>query len=273
MRFWFVFLVCALSVLSAGLAHAQSGSGDAAKSAAARALFEEGVQLTDAGKWPEAADRFRRALVLRGSPVIRYNLATALIESGRLVEGSELLREVERDESLDAKLRSDARTRLAVVSPRIGRLTIELDGPSEGSTVMLDDMELASVQIGVGVPVDPGLHHARVIRAGEDVDSADVELANGASQVLVLRTEPKAPVVATPAEAAATVLSRNPAELPADHGGHRRSKALWWGIGAGAVAVVAIVVVSVLVAGNSQSAAKTYKGDFDPPSIPVQVGP
>jgi hypothetical protein len=51
----------------------------------------------DEREWIEAAHSFRQALLLRDSPVIRYNLAVALIELHALTEAEQLLRGVQRD--------------------------------------------------------------------------------------------------------------------------------------------------------------------------------
>ncbi len=270
MRWLFLLMVGCAVLLGSPLASAQSS--DAARSASARALFEEGVKNADAAQWSEAADRFQRALTLRDSPVIRYNLAAALSELGRLVESSELLRQVERDPAAEAQLREDARTKLNAVSARIGKLTIELDKPDETVSVMLDEHPLNAAMIGVAIPSDPGEHDVRASRHGKAIDEQHVTLGDGAAERVVLSTTQ----VATPAEAAATLVPVGaPVEsAPEDRKDGRRSKLLWWGVGAGAVAVVAIVVVSVLVAsGSSDSSPKTYEGDFDPPSVPVEVGP
>lgn len=263
-----LWVVCWFCLSGAPAALAQS---DAARSASARALFEEGVKSADAGQWVDAADRFQRALSLRDSQVIRYNLAAALAELGRVVEASELLRQVERDPATDGQLRADAQTKLEVVSGRIAKLTVELDAPATDVSVMLDETRLDAAMIGVGIPVDPGDHSLRALRGNEALDEQRVTLADGAEQKVLLLTSK----VATPAEAARTVVAAQPtpAPQPKEDKDGRRSKLLWWGVGGGAVAVAAIVVVSVLVASSGESSAKTYQGDFDPPTVPVEVGP
>ncbi len=271
MRLLFVCLVVFATALSVAPAWAQST--DAARSASARSLFEEGVKNADAGAWPEAADRFQRALEMRDSQVIRYNLAAALSELGRLVEASELLRQVDRDQNIDPALRADVQSKLEVVSARIAKLTVALDPPDSEVTVVLDGHPLASALLGVAMPTDPGEHSLRAMRGQEEMDTQQVTLTDGAEQSVTLATKR----VATPSEAAAMVPLAAPVEEPTsdqDHRDGRRSKLLWWGVGAGVVAVVAIAVVSAMaINGSSDSGSKTYQGDFDPPSVPVKVQP
>ncbi|HMI90773.1 MAG TPA: hypothetical protein VK509_05385, partial [Polyangiales bacterium] len=86
---WRIMLVsCLLTAAALTAAPARAQSEDASRAASARALFEEGVTFADQGHWDEASDRFRRALALRDSAVIAYNLASALQETGHLVEAS-----------------------------------------------------------------------------------------------------------------------------------------------------------------------------------------
>lgn len=246
---------------------------DAGRSASARALFEEGVAFADRGNWSDAADRFERALALRDSQVIRFNLANALSELGKLVEASELLRKVELDDTTDAEVREEASRRMKALTTRIPRLTIEVKGPVEGMRLLLDEHEIAAAQVGVGIPVNPGEHNVRGVRGDAEIDAQSVVLAPGSAQTVTLH----AVRIATPAQAAATVVpvTEEPAARPIDkgEGDPKRARRLWWGIGGGVVAAAVIVAVSVLVAGHSGGSSSPYHGNFDPPSIPVQVAP
>jgi predicted transcriptional regulator len=135
-----------------------SPPGEIERQAAARALFEEGLRHADAGRWGEAADRFERAYALRPTPEIAYNWATALGRLGRLVRASELLRQVERDPQAPAGVRRAAGARLAKLRPRIGRLTVRVEGAAAGAPVLLDGRPLDAALVGVAFPIDPGLH-------------------------------------------------------------------------------------------------------------------
>ena len=82
---WLIVTMLAFQPL---VAHGQDGGVD--RTAAARALFHEGVELADRTRWAEAADRFDRAYQLRPEPIVAFNLATALRRSGRLVRANEV---------------------------------------------------------------------------------------------------------------------------------------------------------------------------------------
>jgi hypothetical protein len=179
----------ALAVLGAAVAHAQDGPS-AQQSAAARALFEEGVELADRGEWQDAADRFARSLSLRESPVVAYNLASALVHVDRLVEASELLQGVVRDESAPAAARDAARALLDQVQPRLARLTVHLEGDPTGAALVIDERVIPSEMVGVAVPADPGIRFVRAVRDEDIVAEQEVDLAEGSSAEVRLEVPP-----------------------------------------------------------------------------------
>jgi hypothetical protein len=126
------------------------------RTGAARVLFEEGLAHADHGRWAEAADRFERAQALRASPEIAYNLSTALVRQGRLLRGSELLRQIVADEKAAPAVRQAAERRLAQLSRRLAHLVVE--PPLGGEEVFLDGRRLEPALLGLALPVDPGPH-------------------------------------------------------------------------------------------------------------------
>jgi len=147
--------------------------------AAARALFLEGLELLDGGQWEEAADRFQRANELRSSPQILYNLTSALVQLGRLVRASELLRQIDRDAEATDQVREAARSRLAEIQARIASLDITLDDSLAGAEVFVDSTPLDPALLGVEAPVDPGQHVISARVAGEVVATREVTLSDG----------------------------------------------------------------------------------------------
>ncbi|KAF0163271.1 MAG: hypothetical protein FD160_4124, partial [Caulobacteraceae bacterium] len=146
----------AFGVFGATRVVAQAPTSDRDRTEAARTLFEEGLALVDQERWQDAAERFRRALALRPSPVITFNLASALAKQGHVIEASELLRALVKDEAVKDDTRDAATQLLADVESQIARLTIEVRGELAGHTVSLDDRPLHAAEIGVALPVDPG---------------------------------------------------------------------------------------------------------------------
>jgi hypothetical protein len=273
---WFVLVLCLLSTSAAAFAQ-----DEATRAASARALFEEGVGLAEHEQWSDAVDRFQRALSLRDSQVIRFNLAIALAELGRLVESSELLRAVLRADALDPPLRAQAEQRLALVTPRIARLTLAVAGTAGAAQVELDGDALPAAMVGVAIPVDPGSHRARLLQGAQELAASERVLAEGASETLTLErsaaptaAETAAVALAAPVSAgpALAVASHEPTRRDGDARDDRKKKALWWGLGGGAVLAAGAIVAGVLLAPHAKKASP-YRGDFEPGSVNVQVTP
>ncbi|MDB4974859.1 MAG: hypothetical protein JWN48_3200 [Myxococcaceae bacterium] len=273
-------LVCCLVCLLADASSAHAEVADPARSASARTLFEEGLRKADALAWSEAADLFERALALRDSAVIRFNLSSALIELGRLVEASEQLRTLEIDQRATPELRESATRGRETLLPRLAKLTIRIDGHDPSLLVLLDDRKVAPEQLGVAIPVDPTAHHI-VLRSGERLlDDDHVALGEGQAAdvrlvgivALPVAAAPSTPRVFMPAQRehddSSTLGSTRQDEL--DEAGRKRRRRLLWGLGGTAVAVAAGVVTGVLLA-SGKSHGGGPADPFSPGSVGVRV--
>lgn len=264
-------VLCSLLLLLLSMSSGARAEEDALHSASARALFEEGVKLADAGQWNDAAERFQRALSLRDSQVIRYNLAAALVELGRVVEASEMLRQVQRGAGDDPELRTQAEQQLALANSRLARLTIRVEGELGGREVSLDGRTLSSALVGVAIPVDPGSHAVKLLAGDTELDAQSVQLPDGASTAITLSGE----LVPTPQQAARSMVAEQPAPVMHDEPApeQRSKRRLWWGIGGAAVVVISAAVVGAVLASNKSASPSAFQGNFEPGSIPVEVTP
>jgi hypothetical protein len=248
---------------------AQEGT-DAARDASARELFEQGVELAERGDWEEAEDRYRRALQLRVSPVIAYNLASALSEQGKLIEASETLRHVLADDKTDPALRQTATTLQAGLGPRIGRVQVTLQGQEHDDRVLLDGRVLHAAQLNVEIPADPGSHQLQLARAGKTIDLQTFTLEPGARQEIRL----VAPALATTPLLTAeidTSLAEPPRARAAQPVASARPSLFtrWW-FWTGVVAALGVgTMVGVAASGDGAQATPAYQGSLG--SLQVEV--
>lgn len=240
-----VLVALALVALGAGSAEAQD-----ADALAARALFSEGVELTDAGRWDEAIDRFRRALALRDSAVIAYNLGIALSHEAHPVEAAERFRRVARDEAADPALRDDARRALAEAEAAIAWVEASWEGDASGLALHVDGAERPIALLGARMPLDPGEHRIALLRGHLEVALGNVTVAAGERATLALATldVPTAEVVPVDEGEGDEAAARGAASGAggADTGD---DSGLWIGLGVGAGVLVvggAIVLAVVL---------------------------
>jgi tetratricopeptide (TPR) repeat protein len=264
-------------------AQAAEAASEASRDASARVLFQEGVGLAEKGEWPAAEDRFRRALTLRASPVIAYNLASTLIERGKLIEASELLRKVEQDDKTDATMQRSVESLQADLGKRIGRIRVSVLGKQLSDRVTLDGNALLDAQLDVDIPIDPGPHRLNFTRGIQQLDVRDLKIAPGASERFTLQAQlaPTARQVAAASQTArpappmaAVPANQNPnADSVTASDGQPISSRWWFWTGIGAVGVAA-VVVAVVVAGSSKATPEpAYQGTFTPASLRVPVVP
>jgi hypothetical protein len=187
-----IALAVGMTLGAASLAHAQD-SADAERTAAARALFEEGMRAVDAREWTRAVDRLRRSLQLRPSPVVRFNLALACVEAGRFVEAGEHFRQVLREAEPNSEAHRLAEEGLAGLQGRTGMLRIDVSGARDTVEVQLDGQPVARALVGVAQPADPGVRRVSLHRDGEMLTSTQVTVRSG--QPVTVTVEAPAPTV------------------------------------------------------------------------------
>jgi tetratricopeptide (TPR) repeat protein len=181
---------------------------------AARRMFREGAQLANAERWAEARDRFRRALALRPSPLLRFNLAVAAQNSGHLVEALDQYRQFLRDDSdpANALRRQEAQNAIHAIEPVLARVTITVQG-AEPVQLRLDGRALPLALLGVEVPIDPGEH---VFEAdGPDGATARASLALGEGESRAVTLAMRRPAPATTASDGAAPRAPTPQPPPA----------------------------------------------------------
>lgn len=226
----------------------------------AREAFGEGVELSEQGRWAEAAARFREVMEVRATAQVKYNLAVALDGTGQIAEASELLREVVDDPELDRRTRRDARRLLESIEPRIGHLTVHVRGDAPGTRVMLDAEDFPPERVGQSVAVDPGMHRVELRAGTRVVDGRTVSVGEGESVEVSLDVS----AVPTPAETAAAA----PAEPPEPDGDDGAIFEQWWfWTGVGAVVLGALVVGIVAGSGGDEA---PVRGNLSPGVLEVR---
>jgi hypothetical protein len=184
----------ALSIVAFALSFTTSATADEAPSAseiaAARGLGIEGIRLADAHDCEQAVDRLTRAEHLYHAPTTLERLAECQIELGRVVEGTENLQRVLR-EQLPPKppaafvyARARAERALAAALPKIAKLRIVIGPPGVKATVLLDGEPVAPALLDVDRPTDPGEHKLEISAPGFAKSESSLTLAPGERRTL-----------------------------------------------------------------------------------------
>jgi tetratricopeptide (TPR) repeat protein len=244
--------VTALLCLRAQPATAQPAPAQDTRAPEARALFQQGLAFADQNRWSEAAERFAQALALRDSPVIAYNLGSALRQLRRWVEACELFARVSQATSAAPELRRSAATAHAELIPRLGHLTLHVQGHQPDDVILLDRRPLAPDQLELAISIDPGAHQLAVLRGDRTLHSETVLVFEGASRELILRLLPDPQQTARLSPGLATPRP-SPAPAVPLHGpdAAEASDTPWWvWAGAGTLVAGAITAATILLLDN-----------------------
>ncbi len=241
-------------------ADAELGAEDIeARNARARALFAEGVELSDASEWSEAASRFEQALELRDAPAIRYNLAVAYAELGRRAAAMAQLDRALRADDVPTGLQASIEDLVAEIEDEVGSIVIDAEDLDEGAVFLLDGVEIEAEDAAHIIRVEPGSHVVTATLDGDEI--ARVEIAVVAGVPTDARLERGATAVETSIEAAVE-------DDPSDQDDERplvRDWRLWVGVGAGVVAIVAAVAIGVAASGDDDVRVEDpIHGNMDP---------
>lgn len=256
-------LVAAFCLGCAGLAVAPSAWSqpvDDNMRNAARSLAGEGKDAFDAQSYARAVDLFHRAYALVPAPTIALYEAQALVKLGRLVEAEEAYMRAVRTQ-LDANSSeqfrvavADAERELSELQPRIPKIVITVTGPAAGKAdvqVELDGKPLKAAVIGVGLPIDPGLHVLRAVASGGEPAEVRFRISEKEQQRLEIAPVPG------PIEAAAVAPVLRPTPPPAVPKPRRTwQKPLAIAAGGVGVAGLATGIVTGLMAGSRHSTAE-----------------
>lgn len=239
----------------------EPSSDDTEELEVARRRFARGLELAQRGDFRAAAERFRQALAIREAPAVRFNLASALYETGEHVESFNQLIQVLSAEALDPEVRRRAEVLVERLNEHVATLSVTVGGERE-LRVKVDDQALPPARMGKRFAVEPGTHRVEAFREGEPVSRRELEVEAGTRALVDMR------VVATPAEAAAAApgvastagpVAERPDEAPRRFG--VRDWRLWAVVGGSLVALAAAGVAVGLTRDSSPSAVS---GDFNP---------
>jgi len=165
-------------------------------------LFQDGVGFAQAGRWPEAAEKFRAVVAIRSAPRALFTLAEAEEKSGRFAAAKKAyvraLAEARAAGAADVeRAAADA---LRTIEPRVPRLIVQLPHDVAGAEVSVDAQ---AVDVNEwGIEVEPGTHRVTARAPGRKAFATTVTVAAGARETLPVSLElldgPAAPTAATP---------------------------------------------------------------------------
>lgn len=224
-------------------------------SAAAEAMFRQGVEALEAGRYQEACPALAESMRLEPKLGTLYTLADCEALRGRVATAtahfSDYLRQTDElpaaQASKHAGRRQLATRRMAEMRDKVPylRLRAPAGGPFE---ILLDDTRVGGPMIGASLPTDPGPHRWRVRDARGAESSGQFELSPGQKLDLDLTAPVAAPVAsASAAPPPSTPPAPPPPATTSLTGGRRTAFYAAAGVGAvglGVGAVAGLIAMS-----------------------------
>ena len=271
---FYIVLALMVGFFSKTTVLAQESPTDA-QIAEARQLFVQGLELSDNGKWAEAAEHFRRVKAVKDAPPVNYNLALNLAELDQLGEANELLTSVLASPDAKDALKRQAKGLQQGIQKRAGRVTFRLTGDSSDVFLLMDGREIKDPT--ATQYVRPGQHTVVVERDEREILNKKIDVIKGAkTEVRMTILARKAPTgspdltvpdetpTLTDAEQNATVPVVDP--KPGEKKPLYKDWRLWAGVAAGVVVVIAVVAI---IAGSQRRA---FDGNFQPGQLTFGSG-
>lgn len=168
-------------------------------------LFKEGRLLYLKDQCEAALPKLKKVVEQTASPNARLFLGRCLVKEGRLAEAyHQLQRTMTDSEKSPAKYEltlESAALELGILSAKIARLSIAIEGRHEQTRVQLDGKPLLAADLSSAIVVVPGKHEVLVTHLGQ-VQRQSVTLFKGEAKVVsfsvVQQSQAPAPASAPP---------------------------------------------------------------------------
>jgi hypothetical protein len=172
-----------------------SAEPSAADKETARHLMKLGEEKLAAKDFKAALSSFESAHLIMNVPSTGLAVARALAGLGQLVEARDLALEIARSSAVAGEpaafeqARSDAGAFAKGLEARIASLEVQIDGAPEGAKleVSVDGHLVPQVGAKFTRRLNPGKHVVTAVAEGLPPSSAQVEIAEGASEKVTLR--------------------------------------------------------------------------------------
>lgn len=261
--FWGTALAAVSLMLGApftvSFAAAQPAPSAADKTARADALFNQGLQQMEAGKFAEACQSFEQSQLIEGSASTVMNLANCREKNSQLATAAKLFTQAADELGSNsspeaASLRKTCLDRVAALQPRLSRLTLRVTAAEPALEITRDDVVVPAAQWNQPLPLDGGRYTITAKAPGRTSWSEQIQLAPEREQKTV-----EVPELAPVPTSEARLEVRAPMPPPP-----RRSRALPIGLGIGALALGgAAIGLDLNAQGLNDEAQDITSGPYD----------
>jgi serine/threonine-protein kinase len=168
--------MCALATPPAA-AQAPAAGGD--REAQRTELYKDAVDLANAGKWAEAAEKLQAVLAIRSSPKVRFTFGQAEEHIGKLATAYDAYAQALADAEAagEPDVADTAGRAMRALGPRVPVVRVKVTGAgASAATATIDEH---ATKLGDPVRVDPGEHVVEVTAPGAKAARSKVTVAEG----------------------------------------------------------------------------------------------
>ncbi len=183
-------VLCASVLLSLVTASEVSSAQAQDPTREARALFDQGIAASDAGRYADAVVAFERSMQLRASPVVLRNLAVAYRGVGRLLDSARAFEQYFSNPGARATAEDIARLRVEFEAIQREIPELRFAVAPAGASVQIDGR--AVTDLTAALRVDPGRHviEAHLDDHGDERVELDLQRSERRTVTLTLRPLP-----------------------------------------------------------------------------------
>ncbi len=211
------------SLAAVGLVSLASAGASAQEQteAAATALFDQGRNLMQQGKYAEACPKLAESERLAPSGGTLINLGECYEHTGQTASAWAAWKDAAARANAAGKVDVEKRAlaRAAALEPNLAKLAISVDAASDvpGLEVKRDGVKVGHAEFGVPIPVDPGTHVIDATAPNKQPFSGKVDVAAkqaNAALTVTLVDAPQAAPTPAPAATPAPAPAPAPAAVP-----------------------------------------------------------
>ncbi|HEX8792446.1 MAG TPA: hypothetical protein VF765_15965 [Polyangiaceae bacterium] len=158
-------------------AQAPAGGGD--RESERTQLYKEAVDLANAGRWADAAEKLRAVLAIRSSPKVRFTFAQAEEHVGKLATAYDAYAQAlaDAEAARENEVADTAGGALHALAARVPIVRVKVTGVGASAATATIDEHAA--KIGDLVRVDPGDHVVAVTAPGARAVRSKLTIAEG----------------------------------------------------------------------------------------------
>ncbi|MBX3187916.1 MAG: hypothetical protein KF819_12910 [Labilithrix sp.] len=201
-------LVCVAFVVMTLAKSAGAQISETERKSAARAAYQEGVTLQEAGKYGDALQRFESAQKLFDAPTHLLHIAECQALTGRLVEASETYELLARKQlppgspDVFVQAQQQGQAELPALRARIPTLRVTTKPEHtklQNLQVTINGVSMPTELLGIGRPLNPGTYRFTAVANGyATARHVDVPLPEKENKSVELVLEPRAGVAPAP---------------------------------------------------------------------------